>query len=116
MDAATPSREALWNIEGSWLVYPCFLLVLVVAAYFFWRRYRLWKIGRPLERGDRPLERLKGAFVDALLQVTVGKERGVGIAHLLRRDFRPRKITHLGPRFEDPLQKGYGAVGDDFHG
>ena len=40
MDAATPSREALWNIEGSWLVYPCFLLVLVVAAYFFWRRYR----------------------------------------------------------------------------
>ena len=82
MDAATPSREALWNIEGSWLVYPCFLLVLVVAAYFFWRRYRLWKIGRPLERGDRPLERLKGAFVDALLQVTVVKERGVGIAHL----------------------------------
>lgn len=82
MDAATPSREALWNIEGSWLVYPCFLLVLVVAAYFFWRRYRLWKIGRPLERGDRPLERLKGAFVDALLQVTVVKERGIGIAHL----------------------------------
>lgn len=82
MDAATPSREALWNIEGSWLVYPCFLLVLVVAAYFFWRRYRLWKIGRPLERGDRPLERLKGAFVDALLQATVVKERGVGIAHL----------------------------------
>ena len=36
--------------------------------------------------------------------------------HLLRRDFRPRKITHLGPRFEDPLQEGYGAVGDDFHG
>lgn len=82
MDAATPSREALWNIEGSWLVYPCFLLVLAVAAYFFWRRYRLWKIGRPLERGDRPLERLKGAFVDALLQATVVKERGVGLAHL----------------------------------
>ena len=82
MDAATPSREALWNIEGSWLVYPCFLLVLVVAAYFFWRRYRLWKIGRPLERGDRPLERLKGAFADALLQATVVKERGVGLAHL----------------------------------
>ncbi|MDU6849209.1 MAG: heterodisulfide reductase-related iron-sulfur binding cluster [Eggerthella sp.] len=82
MDAATPSREALWNIEGSWLVYPCFLLVLAVAAYFFWRRYRLWKIGRPLERGDRPLERLKGAFADALLQATVVKERGVGLAHL----------------------------------
>ena len=82
MDAATPSREALWNIEGSWLVYPCFLLVLAVAAYFFWRRYRLWKIGRPLERGDRPLERLKGAFADALLQATVVKEWGVGLAHL----------------------------------
>ena len=43
-------------------------------------------------------------------------KEGVGVAHLLRRDFRPRKITHLGPRFEDPLQEGYGAVGDDFHG
>lgn len=82
MDAATPSREALWNIEGSWLVYPCFLLVLAVAAYFFWRRYRLWKIGRPARRADRPRERLKGAFADALLQATVVRERGIGIAHL----------------------------------
>lgn len=82
MDAATPSREALWNIEGSWIMYPCFLAVLAVAAYFFWRRYRLWRIGRPLDRADRPRTRLKGAFVDALLQATVVKERGIGIAHL----------------------------------
>lgn len=82
MDAATPAREALWNIEGSWIMYPCFLLVLAAAAYFFWRRWRLWRIGRPLERTARPFERLKGAFVDALLQVTVVRERGIGIAHL----------------------------------
>ena len=82
MEAATPAREALWNIEGSWIMYPCFLVVLAVAAYFFVRRYRLWRIGRPLERADRPRERLKGAFFDALLQATVVRERGIGIAHL----------------------------------
>lgn len=82
MDSATPSREALWNIEGSWIMYPSFLLVLGIAAYFFWRRYRLWKLGRPLDRAGNPRERLKGAFFDALLQATVVKERGIGIAHL----------------------------------
>lgn len=82
MDGATPAREALWNIEGSWIVYPCFLMALAAAAWFFWRRWRLWRIGRPLERGDRPFERLKGAFVDALLQARVVRERGIGVAHL----------------------------------
>lgn len=82
MEGATPSREALWNIEGSWIMYPCFLVVLAVAGYFFWRRYRLWRIGRQLNRADRPRTRLKGAFVDALLQATVVRERGIGIAHL----------------------------------
>lgn len=82
MNEALPSREVLWNIEGSWIMYPCFLLALAAAVYFFWRRYRLWKIGRPLERTGNVRERLKGAFVDAILQATVVKERGVGIMHL----------------------------------
>ena len=66
-------------------MYPCFLLVLAVAAYCFWRRYRLWKVGLPADRTDNPRERLKGAFVDAVLQASVLKGRGTGI-----------KLAHLG--------------------
>lgn len=82
MEAAVPSREVLWNIEGSWLMYPCLLLALAVAAWFFYRRWRLWRIGRPVERTGNVGERLKGAFVDAILQATVVREPAAGIMHL----------------------------------
>lgn len=78
----TPTREVLWNIEYEWIMYPCFLLALALCVWFFYRRYRLWRIGCPEERGDRRGERIKGACKDALLQVTVLKERGPGIMHV----------------------------------
>ena len=27
-----PAREVLWNITGHWLIYPCFIAALAVAA------------------------------------------------------------------------------------
>lgn len=82
MEGAVPSREVMWNIEGSWIMYPCFLLALGIAAWFFYRRWRLWRIGRPIDRTGSAAERLKGAFVDAILQATVVREPGVGVMHL----------------------------------
>ncbi len=82
MDTAVPTREVLWNIQGSWIMYPCFLVALAVAAYFFYRRYRLWKIGRPVNCSDQWTQRLRGAFFDAVLQATVVKKPGIGIAHV----------------------------------
>lgn len=76
----TPAREVLWNISSHWIVYPCFLLALGLAVWFFVRRARLWKIGRPEIRNDHPRERFAGLLRDALLQVRVART-GAGWVH-----------------------------------
>lgn len=78
----TPYREVLWNISQHWIVYPCFLLALALAVYFFVRRARLWKIGLPENRSDRPRERFLGMLRDALLQVKVAERKGSGLVHV----------------------------------
>lgn len=77
----TPQRELLWNIDLSWIMYPCFLVALAVAVYFFVRKYRLWKIGAPEDRSDKPGERLRASFVKAILNGTLFKERS-GLMHV----------------------------------
>lgn len=77
-----PSREVLWNIDHSWIMYPCFVLALALCCWFFYRRYRLWTIGQPEDRTSHRLVRLRGTFKDAVLQSTVLKEKGPGIMHL----------------------------------
>lgn len=76
------TRELMWNIENSWIMYPCFLLALAIALYFFWKRYRLWKTGRPEKRSDQKLRRLRGSFLKGILQTTVIKEKGPGLMHI----------------------------------
>lgn len=78
----TPQRELLWNIDASWIMYPCMLAAFAVAALFFVRKWRLWKIGAPEDRSDRRGERLRGSFVKAVLNATVVKERAVGVMHV----------------------------------
>ena len=82
MDASTPSREVLWNINHEWIMYPCLVLALVACAYFLVRRMKLWTVGQPIDRTSNVGERLKGAFVDAVLQSTVLRKKGVGAMHL----------------------------------
>lgn len=76
-----PAREVLWNVPVHWVVYPCFLLALGCAVVFFVRRWRLWKIGLPENRSDKPRQRLTGMLRDALLQVKVVERRGAGWVH-----------------------------------
>lgn len=79
----TPTREVLWNIDNSWIMYPLFLLALGAAVFFFVRRWRLWKIGQPEDRTSHWKERLIGAAKDSLLQIRVLERKGSGIMHLL---------------------------------
>lgn len=79
---AVPTREVLWNIDHSWIMYPCLVLALALCCWFFYRRYRLWTIGQPDDRTSQRLVRLRGAFKDAVLQSTVLKEKGPGIMHV----------------------------------
>jgi Fe-S oxidoreductase/nitrate reductase gamma subunit len=45
-----PSREDLWNIQFGELVYLIGFIVMVVAAYGLYRRFRLWRLGGKDER------------------------------------------------------------------
>ncbi len=76
-----PAREVLWNVPVHWVIYPCFLLALACAVFFFVRRWRLWKIGLPEDRSDEPRRRFAGMLRDALLQAKVVERRGSGWVH-----------------------------------
>ena len=41
------TRELYWNISGQWIMYILFAAVVACFAIFFYRRYRLWKLGAP---------------------------------------------------------------------
>lgn len=78
----TPTRELYWNISGYWIMYLLFLVVVACFVFFFYRRYRLWKLGTPKELQGSVKERLLGAVADVFTQRRVVREKGPGIMHL----------------------------------
>lgn len=78
-----PAREVLWNIPNHYPMYLFMVAALGTAAYFFVRRWRLWRIGGPEARSDRRRDRALYALRDALLQVKVVEKRGPGVMHVM---------------------------------
>ena len=78
----TPTRELYWNISGYWIMYLLFLAVVACFVFFFYHRYRLWKLGTPKELQGSVKERLLGAVADVFTQRRVVREKGPGIMHL----------------------------------
>lgn len=78
----TPTRELYWNISGYWIMYLLFLAVVACFVFFFYCRYRLWKLGTPKELQGSVKERLLGAVADVFTQRRVVREKGPGIMHL----------------------------------
>ena len=66
-------------------LYPVVVLPAAVALYLFWRRLRLHltvlRAGRPLDRSDRPFERIKGVLVYVIAQRRLLNDIGPGLAH-----------------------------------
>jgi Fe-S oxidoreductase/nitrate reductase gamma subunit len=75
------TREVLWNISHSWLIYPMFALALAVAAWGVWRRVRTWRRGLPANRFDRPQERLRLLLTHALGQRRTLREKHARFFH-----------------------------------
>lgn len=63
-------------------MYLLFLVVVACFVFFFYRRYRLWKLGTPKELQGSVKERLLGAVADVFTQRRVVREKGPGIMHL----------------------------------
>jgi Fe-S oxidoreductase/nitrate reductase gamma subunit len=75
------TREIYWNIHGHNLIYLFFALAMIVFVYGFYRRIRLWKLGRPEMRFDQVGRRLLGVLRDGLAQVSVVRDRVPGLMH-----------------------------------
>lgn len=76
------TRELYWNISGQWIMYFLFGVVVACFAIFFYRRYRLWKLGAPEDLSDNKKVRFFGAFKEVFTQKRVVKKKSSGIMHL----------------------------------
>lgn len=81
MIQTTATREVLWNISHVWAMYVLFGVSLVVAGYGFYRRVALWRLGLPIDRFDRPAERLKMLVKHALEQRRTAREKYAAVFH-----------------------------------
>ncbi|HWQ36919.1 MAG TPA: heterodisulfide reductase-related iron-sulfur binding cluster [Blastocatellia bacterium] len=81
MNQTSPTREVLWNISHSWLLYVLFALALLTAANGFYRRLETWVRGLPANRFDRPLERLLMLLKNAAAQQRTVRERYAAVFH-----------------------------------
>lgn len=78
----TPTREVYFNIHHVWVMYLLFAVTLAVFGFGFYRRWRLWQIGRPANRFDNPGERIAGLFRQtALHRKLLQRYRGAGLYH-----------------------------------
>jgi len=78
------TREIFWNV-GSGVRIPVYLLgliVVVILIYGLLKHIRLWKIGRPETRVDKPFKRILSFLLFGLGHKRILKEPYPGIMHL----------------------------------
>ncbi len=72
-------------MEATIPLYPLVVVPVAASLFFFWRRLTahlaILRLGRPLDRRDRPIERLKGVAVFVIGQRRLLNDLGPGLAH-----------------------------------
>jgi Fe-S oxidoreductase/nitrate reductase gamma subunit len=77
------TREIYWNV-GHGVVIPMYILTFVafsVMAWGYWRRLRLWRQGKALNRFDHAGERVRRLITEVLSQVKILRVKDGGIFH-----------------------------------
>jgi Fe-S oxidoreductase/nitrate reductase gamma subunit len=79
------TRQIQWHVSPLMvaLLYASMSAALVVFAYGFWRRIRVWRLGRPEVAWDHPWARLRRTLIDAGAQASVLRDRLPGAMHAL---------------------------------
>jgi Fe-S oxidoreductase/nitrate reductase gamma subunit len=77
----TPTREIYWNVSAVWLMYVLLVPTAAVLLWGLWRRVRRWRMGRPVDRTDRPRARLRALLDLAVAQRKILRDRYSGIMH-----------------------------------
>lgn len=81
MNPSQATREIYWNVSHIWLMYVLLLVTMAVAGYGIYRRVSLWRRGLPIQRLDRPAERIRNVFRHALAQSRTARDGYAGIFH-----------------------------------
>lgn len=84
-DLGGATRQILWNIAG-WvriIAYAASVLVLAVIAYGPYRRYRLWRLGKPENRFDHWPQRLRAFLLYGVGQGRLPNDLYASTMHLL---------------------------------
>ncbi len=77
-----PTREVYWNIHHVWVMYALLIPTLLIFGYGMYRRYRMWRRGRPSsERWDDVIPRMKALLLDVLAHRRMLRETYSGLSH-----------------------------------
>jgi Fe-S oxidoreductase/nitrate reductase gamma subunit len=80
------SREIFWNIQLGGIVYLLGFIVIAVACYALYRRFRLWRVGSEDDRLNNLGSRIRvlvGSMADGLWHRRIVRDRYAGAMHLL---------------------------------
>jgi len=83
-DLGDAGREVMWNIAewARFLLYASAAVLLVVIAYGYYRRYELWRLGKPENRTDNWPERLKAFLIYGVGQGRLPGDLYASVMHL----------------------------------
>ena len=83
--ANAATRQVQWDVTPPmvWFMYVSMAVALAVFAYGVWRHLRIWRLGKPLARWDRPGTRLARLLVRGVGHADMLKERVPGLMHAL---------------------------------
>ena len=89
-----PTRETFWNIQFGEIVYLLGVITVSIFIYALYRRYKMWRLGKPENRlnhfGQRVGKFLIRGFVDLLLhRKFFGVADGLGHRRFSLRDLKP---------------------------
>lgn len=77
-------RELFWNVkEVGFVTYLLMGLAVLIFAYLFYERVKMWKRGRAEKRCEKVLTRISGVIANVLGQIKVLRERYPGLMHVL---------------------------------
>ncbi|MBK7597550.1 MAG: 4Fe-4S dicluster domain-containing protein [Acidobacteria bacterium] len=81
MSNSEATREVLWNISYSWVMYLMLAASVLVAGIGVYKRVELWRRGLPAGRFDQPLERIRMLLKHALGQRRTVRESYAAVFH-----------------------------------
>ncbi len=82
-NAADATRQVLWNISHAWVMYALLVPTMLIFGRGVYRQVKKWRAGRPVQRFDRPGERIKRVVRHVLLQQATLRDRFAGAYHFL---------------------------------